>query len=855
MKIANYIRKIIALSFLFPAFLYGQRSVILAEAQKRVTNTTGVIVCSVADEKNQSLEQSTIAVLNPTDSSLVAGGITNQSGYVIIDGVPWGTYLVRISYIGYKNLFINNITITKEKPIATTGRQQMQSSSKQLEGVTITAQKEMIETNLDKRVFNVDQSIIAEGSTGTDVLENVPSVTVDLEGNVSLRGSQSVTILINGRPTSLSMDEIPANTIERIEVVTNPSARHNPEGTSGIINVVLKKERKLGVNASLSLGMGVSNLKNEFYLGKYTSSLNLNFRYSKFNFFFNYSFRSYQSNSERDFVRNSEVIKENKIDTSFTKLSQQSKNEWKGVPQGIRGGMDYTINQYHTIAIEGGYRYRVGQGKTNLSNLTQNSLLIQDPLINDTLSFYDQKSFSPPIGTHNWDAAVNYIMTTKIKGQELAVDISTSQWNMTNENTIEQLYFYPNEFESYRNTISTSKNNRITAKVDFVTPIGKGGRLETGYKFDWSYTDGTYKLLTGNIKDSLAEDLTRNDVTNYQDNIHAIYAVYSNTIKTKFKYQLGLRGERAEISSQLKSDTVLFSPKPYYDLFPTVHLRYDFDKIHSLQFGYSMRIRRPRGRELNPFLDDSDKQNLSQGNRKLKPEYTHSLDLGYLFTKQKTSISANVFYRYKYDIITRYTELLNDSTTYTTFKNLYSSNSYGLEFFLQQDLFKFWKLNLNASLFQTLVNDSLYDEFLRNDWSWQMRLNNNFNLPKDFQIQLSANYRSPTITLNSMGMGHGGGGMMIMTGAGQGRMSAVWGVDIGLRKSFLKKSLSVSLRVSDIFNTRQTFVSSQGKGYDSEMYRYRDSRQLWLTVTYSIINYKTKRQRIREFESEFDDMM
>ena len=824
-----------------PAALFGQRSVILAEANKRVTNTMGVIVSSVADEKNQPLEQSTVAVLNPADSSLVAGGITNQSGYVIIDNVPWGTYLVRISYIGYKNLFINDITITKEKPVATTGRQQLQSSASQLEGVTVTAQKEMIETNLDKRIFNVDQSIIAEGSTGTDVLENIPSVTVDLEGNVSLRGSQSVTILINGRPTSLTMDEIPASTIERIEVVTNPSARHDPEGTSGIINVVLKKERKLGTNASLSLGMGVSNLKKDFYLGKYTATLNLNFRYNKFNFFLNYSFRSFQSNSEGDLTRNST------FGNSSTILTQQSSNKWKGMPQGIRGGVDYSINQYHTIAVEGGYRRRSGSGQNYLSNLTQNSLL-------DTLSFYDQTSYSPPIGTNSWDAAINYVLTTKTKGQELAVDISTSEFSYTSENNLDQMYRYPSVSELYRKTITTSKNNRLTAKIDFVTPVGNGGRIETGYKFDWSNTEGTYQFLLGNIKDSLTEDLTRNDVTTYLDNIHALYFVYSNTIKTKFKYQLGLRGERAEINSQLQSEPN-YKPEPYYNLFPTVHLRYDFDMVHSLQLGYSMRIRRPRGRELNPFLDDSDKQNLSQGNRRLKPEYTQSVELGYMFMQQKTSISASLFYRYKYDIITRYTTLLNDSTTYTTFENLRTSHSYGVEVSLQQDLFKFWKLNFNASFFQTIVNDTMYDESLKNDFSCQLRLNNNFNLPKDFQIQLSANYRSPTITLNSMGMGMGGGGGMIIIGAGQGKMSAIWGIDLGVRKSFLNKSLSVSLRVSDIFNTRQSSVTSVGTGYTSEMYRYRDSRQLWLTVTYSIQNYKSKRQQEREFESEFDDMM
>ena len=846
MKIFNQTKKTIklwvGLLVFCPSMLYAQRSVILTEAQKRVTDNTGVIVCSVADDNNQPLEQSAVAVLNPKDSSLISGATTNQSGYAIIDNIPWGTYLVRISYVGYKSLFVNDITISKEKPIAAAGRQQLQPSTNQLEKVTVIAQKEMIETNLDKRVFNVDKSIIAEGATATDVLENIPSVTVDLEGNVSLRGSQSVTILINNRPTSLSMDEIPASTIERIEVVTNPSARHDPEGTSGIINIVLKKEKKLGFNASLSLGMGVSNLKKDFYLGKYSATLNLNFRYDKFNFFFNYSFRAYQSNSEGDLTR------ESTFGNVSTVLTQQSDNQWKGMPQSLRGGVDYSINKHNTIAIEGGYRYRIGHSNNNLSNLMQNPLL-------DTLSYYEQNSYSPPIGTHNWDAAINYVLTTNKRGQELAIDVSTSQWSHNSENNIDQFYEYPSIFEFYRKTITESKSNRITLKADFVTPIGKGGRLETGYKFDWNNTKGTYQLQTGNIKDNLVENPDRNDVTTYLDNINSIYAVYSNTIKKKFKYQLGVRGERAAINSQLKSDTVLFTPKPYYNLFPTVHLRYDFNNIHSMQLGYSMRIRRPRGRELNPFLDDSDKQNLSQGNRKLKPEYTQSVELGYIFSKQKTSISATVFYRYKYDIITRYTTLLDDSTTYTTFENLNNSHSYGLEFSYQQDLFKFWKLNLNASLFQTLVNDTLYDKSLTNDLSWQVRLNNNFNLKKDFQIQLSANYRSPTITLNSMGMGMGGGGGMIMIGAGQGRMSAIWGIDLGLRKSFFKRTLSVSLRVSDIFNTRQSFVTSKGTGYTSEMHRYRDSRQVWLTVTYSIMNYKSKRQRERELEMEFDEMM
>ncbi len=838
-KCAKLLSGIFFLVSLCPITISAQRgSAILSEAQKRVTDKTGVIVCSVTDENSQPLEYSTIAVLNTKDSSLVSGSVTNQSGLAIIDAVPWGTYLVRISYIGYNSLYLSDITVTKEKPVISTGKQQVRTSASQLEGVTISAQKEMIENNLDKRVFNVDKSIVTEGSTGADVLENIPSVTVDLDGNVSLRGSQSVTILINGRPTDLTMDEIPASTIESIEVVTNPSARYEPNGTSGIINIILKKERKLGFNASLSLGAGMANKKNDIYFGRYSANLNLNFRYNKFNFFLSYNFRSFSSNSET-YLERENTFQDN---TSF--LSQHSTNSWQGIPQGVRGGFDYFINDYNTISIEGGYRRRSNQGETYIYSLTQDLLL-------DTTSLYYQESSSPPIVTNNWDAAISYALTTKTKGQGLNIDISMSEWNRDNESVMAQFYQSPSLYEYHQTSNTTAKSYRTTAKVDFVTPIGNGGRLEAGYKFDWNRTNENYRFFSGNAIGELTENISRNDASTYIDYVNALYAVYANSIKTKFKYQLGLRGELAKTTSQLKSDPELFSPKPYFDLFPTIHLRYDFNEIHSLQLGYSIRIRRPRGRELNPFIDDTDKQNLSQGNRKLKPEYTHSIDLGYLFIYKKTSVSANIFYKYRYDIISRYTILIDDSTTLTTYENLDNSHSYGLELSYQQDIFKFWKLSLNSSLFQTIINsDSLYDPSLSNDFSWQVRLNNNFNLPKDFQIQLSANYRSPTLTLNSMGHESGG--------AGQGRMSANWGVDIGIKKSFFKKALSISLRASDIFYTKQTHVTSEGStsfsSYRSTMDRYRDSRQLWLTITYSIVNYKTKRQQQREFESDFDDM-
>lgn len=806
--------------------------------QKMVKIDKGVVACSVIDNNNQPLEYATVGIFSQKDSSVVGGGITNAQGLIAIDNIPFGNYYIRISYIGYKNIFVPDIHISKETPVAMLGKQKFKSSSKQLDGVVISTEKEMIQSNLDKRVFNVDKSIVTEGSTGVDILENVPSVSVDLDGNVSLRGSNSVTILVDGRPTNLSMDEIPADMIESIEVVTNPSARYEPDGISGIINVVLKKKQMLGFNISASVGAGMSDDNKHVYFGKYNASLNLNFRLNKVNLFLSYNLRRFGSHNYSDLYR--ENIFKN--DTTF--LTQTSQGSFSGMPQSLRGGLDYFINDNHTLSFEITYRRHTNNNDNTISSFTDNSA-------KDTVSAYDQYSTNIKKPTNSINASINYkYVSSVVKGRELTADIYFSDNNRYSGNDIEKNYYYPFHFDDFQRNINQSNDKTLTAQVDFVTPIGNGGRLESGYKLTYRYNSEKYSYFGGTSFDNLVEKTNRNEKSNYTDIVNAAYLIYSNTIKNKFKYQVGVRAELAKNISKLQSDPETFSPAPYFNIFPTVHLRYDFNNVHSIQLSYSMRVNRPKGRQLNPFLNDMDNLNLQQGNRKLKPEYTHSIDFGYLCSFKKTSFSANVFYRYRYNIISRYTTLINDSTTYTTYANLNNSHSYGIELLYQQTLWKFWKLSANASLFQTIVNaDSLYDKSLRNDLSWQMRLNNNFTLPLDFQIQLSANYRSPTLTLNSMGFQSGG--------AGQGRMNASWSMDFGIKKSFLKKTLSVSLRLNDIFNSRQTHVVSFGStyqsNYTSEMNRYRDSRQLWITITYNFSNYKTKPKQRNTREEDFDD--
>ena len=833
----------------------------MTELQKLVTDKTGVVFCSVTDENNQPLEYATIAVLQSSDSSVVTGGITNGKGVCVVDKVPWGTYLVRISYIGFKPIFIPNAVVSKEKPVFTAPRQKISSESDVLEVVTIGAQKEMIQTNLDKRVFNVDKNIVTEGTTALELLENIPSVQVDLDGNVKLRGSSSVTILVDGRPTNLSMDEIPASMISSIEMVTNPSARYEPDGISGLINIVLKKEDKMGFNATATVGIGMSDDNKNVYFGKGNASLNFNLRYKKINFFTNYNFRAFNSHSTSELARKN--LFRSDIDTMF--LSQNTQRVWSGQPQNVRMGFDFFIDDNNTISIEGGYRFHKGRGDNESQSLTTD---IQD----DTVNYFKQQTLSPPIGNSNWNASMNYTNNSKTKkGRTLSADLSFSTGNRSGETDMMQNYFYPRKYNFLQNTYNNSQNYRVTGQVDFVTPLGEGGRLEAGWKTNWRSQEDDYTYKTGSHQDTMHENKAKANGSKYTETINAVYLVYSNSLfNNKFKYQLGLRAELSQNNSQMteggvERPTATF--KPLFQPFPTVHLRYDFNDIHSMQLSYSRRIGRPHARQLNPYRNDSDPLNQFQGNINLKPEFTESFDLGYLAILKKTTISAGLFYKYKHDIITRYTMMLNDSTMLTTYENINNSHTYGLEASLQRDLFKFWKLNLNGSLYGISINSqNLFDKELNEDFAWQVRINNIFNLPKDFQLQLNVNYYSKTLTLNSMG-GGGGGGMMIFSGAGQGRMDALWNMDFGARKSFFKKSLTLSLRVADIFNSRQTHVVSYGetKKTNTTEYSYytadnrtkRDSRQIWLTVSYNISNYKQtpKKERQRNNDDDFDDGM
>jgi outer membrane receptor protein involved in Fe transport len=788
------------------------------ELKKLTTNTTGVIVGSVIDEKtNTPLEYCTIVVLNPKDSSIKGGGITNETGRFQVKDIPWGTYILKVNFIGYKAFWIPNIEVSKEKPIKFVGKIKLKTASQTLETVEVTAKKEMIQTNLDKKVFNVDQILTSTGGSAIDALQNIPSVQVDIDGNVSIRGSGNITILIDGRPSNMTLEQIPSASIESIEVITNPSARFDPDGMSGILNVILKKKKEHGFNGMVSANVGAGNLNPYWYFGKNSFNANLNYRYDKLNITASFDNRTmsnhFTNTADRTVIQNS------------TQLLQNTIGGFSGQFRNYKLGADYFFNKKNSVAISGTYGSRSHGDNFFTNNITnQNENIIQK---------YTQTSKSTD-DNGSYEFSGNYKKTFDTKGKEWTIDAFYSNNRGDDTSFVTKNNLIPYDTISYQQNNTNDKRRTFTTQTDFITPIGNGGRLETGAKFSNKVFDSDYKLYNGPSEDNLILDNTQNNKFNYNENLYAAYAIYSNSIWTKLKYQFGLRYEFAQTTSDLKSQNLVFN-KYYSNPFPSAHIRYEFSEANAFQISYSRRVSRPSIHALNPFVDYRDSLNLSKGNPFLNPEFVDSYELSHYLIYKGTSLSTTAFFRQRNDIITRFTTLQDSVTTMTTYANINKSTSYGLEFVIGQTITKWWKLTGTGSYYRTLYSDLTLDNSLTDDYSWNLRMTSQMNFGKIGDLQITFNYRSPMLTIGTMGFGS--------HGVGQGQMKENYNIDLGSKINVIKDKLAITIRVSDIFNWWKMDATSTGEGFYSHTTRTRESRAIWFGLSYKFNDYKAKREK------------
>lgn len=819
----------------------------LSQSQQPPSNHhTGTIMGSVIDENTVAIQYASVYIKKASDSVTVQMSITDADGKFVIKDIPFGNYFIEVQYIGYSKHRSTSFELNETQPLFRMSKFKLFNKSTTLQTVEIKAQKEMLQSNLDKRVFNVETSIIADGATAVEVLQDIPSLDVDLDGNVTLRGSENVTVLIDGRPSNLTLDQIPAAQIESIEVISNPSARLEPDGMAGIVNVVLKKKKESGFNGLMSLGGSMTLFQNKLFFDNYNANLNLNYSYNKINIFVNYNYRSWAHHSAGSLDRYSW------FGSDSTHLLQNNEQDMSGGSHNLRGGLDWSINKKNTLSFSLGYNRNVF--KSNSFTYSNNANYID--LLDIPYQTYDQNGVSKRVGD-NISATIFYKKLFNTKGRELTTDFYFSQMNSKSTNNYVQQFSVPDSTLDYLQETNTNELNRNgTAQIDFVTPVGNGGRIETGYKFSYRSVGQDYSLFDGYGEGSLQQDSSQSNNFLFSEYINAAYFIYSNTFWEKFKVQLGLRAELANTSSDLKSaDTVYYNN--YFNLFPTVHLRYDINAHHSLQLSYSRRVSRPRINQLNPFIDISDKLNLRTGNPNLTPEFVNSFELGYLGTFKKSSINITAFYRQRNDIITRYTQLIEKivdgekyTYTLTSYQNLDKSQNFGFEVVYGQQIWKFWKINLNGNFYRVIIDsDSLIDENLSRDWAWGFRLNQTFTLPKNWDIQLNFRYRSPSITTGSMGWGSGG--------IGQGQRSGSYSLNFGVKKSFFKKNLVVSLNIRDLLYNRYTKVHTYSfddeSGYDAWSIREHDSFQVTLSVTYKINNYKKRQDTHQNGEEEIEE--
>ena len=837
--------------FLFNHIAFAQSE----DLHKLVTPTTGVIAGSLADEYGKPIPYASIFVMNAKDSMTTAYGITNEAGRFTIAEIPYGKSILKIEYVGYSTIYTSPFILSENNPIYKMQRIKLTEKVQVLGGVEIRAQVEMLESNLDKKVFNVESSITTDGATAIEVLEEIPSVDVDLDGNVTLRGSENVTILVDGRSTNLTLDQIPANLIESIEVITNPSARLEPDGMSGILNVVLKKRRESGFNGMVSGRGSMEFFRNKPVINNYSGNINFNYNYNKINVFVNYDFRGYHR------LNGGQTHRISWFDQNPAYLYQSNTSEFNGYSHNVRTGLDWFINKKNTLSFTLSYNNNRHKSENNLQVMNDS---ISEFLYNDGDYFLD--ILSPSVQTdwiashstpfesylqlsngqnirHNFSADINYKKTFEKKGRELTADLYYTRNHRESNDSTAQNYDFPyDHIDIFQKAVTLDDNTTATGQVDFVTPVGQKGRIETGYKLSFRSIGEDYRFFRGDDTTSMYRDNTQSNHFVFTEMINALYFIYSTSFWDKLKIQVGVRGEMANTKSDLKSANEVHR-KDYYNLFPTAHIRYDITKEHSLQISYSRRVSRPNIWQLNPFMDVSDKLNHRTGNPDLTPEFVNSVELGYLMTVKKTSLSFTAFYRQRNDIISRYTELYRDTLTgdnytLTSYRNLDKSQNFGFEAVFGQKLWKFWNITLSGSFYRVIINDAQthIDDYLARDWTWNARLNQSFNLPKDWQIQVNFRYRAPSITTGSMGWGSGG--------VGQGKRSGNYSLDLGAKKSFLNKALVISLNCRNLISSYKsqitTYLHQDNRGYDAFSIRERSRFNISLSISYKINNYKKR---------------
>lgn len=751
-----------------------------------------------------------VALHNPSDSSVITGGVTKVGGNFKFEAKS-GNYYIRITSVGMEPKVIDNINLSSDLKL---GVIKIEQSSVLTDEVLVTADKSIMELKLDKRIYNVNKDASNIGRNGSEILDNIPSVNVDPEGNVSLRGSGNVQILLNGKQSGLvsndpeSIKQLMGDMIDKIEIITNPSARYDAQGEVGIINIVLKKKQEAGYNGNFELRTG--------YPDNHAISVSSNYRSESMNLFGSVG-ADYRKAPGSGYTDQTFYV----YDTfNFTNTDLDRTRGGLGLNLNI--GSDFYLNDENTLTFAG--NLRLGD-RLNESDLTYTDYLPSGDIYRVTTRDDDESE------TKN-DIEFNLTYEKIFDGNKDHVLKFDSRYEQDKD--IEQSDILESNSLSNNNIVQESYNLEFERnqlyQLDYIYPFSDDGKFEAGAKANLRKIDNDYW-----VKQDVGEGLEFLDGFNnnfvYYENIIAAYIMAGNQLGD-FGWQLGVRSEYSDITTELLK-TDYRNQRDYLNFFPSAHFNYKLNEQNSLQASYSSRIQRPWFRRLMPFSSFTDSRNIWGGNPDLNPEYTDSYELGYLYNWEAGSILSNVYYRHSTDIIQSVTYIDSTGITQIRPSNIGIQDAYGVEFNLSNDITDWWNTNINFNLYTSTItgNESVYN--LNSDYfSWNTRFSSKMKF-SGYNFQLTANYRAPEDTP-------------------QGENLSMWWLDFGISKDILDNNATITLSGQDVFSTRLRRSVVNGETFSRINEHQWRKGQVTLTFNYRINQAKQKQRS--SFDGDSGDM-
>jgi len=779
---------------------------------------SGIILDGLTDEP---VEFAIVAIYSQRDSALVNGGLTDSLGKFEFKELGYGPYYIEIKFVGFKDTRMTGINVTPKNKSVDLGEIRIENTATDLGNVVVTGERPQMSYKIDRKVLYVESNVTAIGGTAVDVLENTPSIQTDIEGNVTLRGSSNFTVLIDNRPSILegseALQQIPASTIERIEIITNPSAKYDPDGTAGIINVILKEQKRKGLTGIVDLSYGRFN--------QYSADALLNYRINKFNIFAGVELqnRSMRGNgiSERESYLN---------DTTIF-LDSEENGKFGGKGKEFRAGIEFFPDKNNAISLEGEFDNR-GFGRTSSSEYHSYTM----PLTSDI--YYLQDNFSERYGNsyslrlnydhvfgspdHKLQTSVYYSREKDGSIEELTDTQTDSEWN-------------ENDPAPYMQKSNESGNEtEVRFYADYYRPVGAEGKLEAGYqlRYESGNTDYRYNEFDHILNDWVNFEERNNDF-GLMRNIQAAYAIFGTSTRI-VDFQVGLR---AEYTDRVLSQRALDEKYEIHriDFFPSAYITKKLPLDQQLQLSYSRRINRPRTWFLDPFPSYQDPLNIRVGNPGLEPEYVDSYELNYQKMNKTTSITAELYYRQTNNMMSRVSSLRDDNVMVSTMDNIGKDYSFGTELMFNAKPLKWWDISLTGTLFRYWIKGEIEGEEVNQMTNtWNARLNNSFKLKWNTRVQLMAFYNAPSVTAQ----GERGGSFMI---------------NGGVRQDFFKNQLTAALQVRDIFRTMHMEDISRGTNF----YTYNERRPMGpiytISLSWRINNYKKEANGSDTNEIEYQE--